>query len=103
VSHCPTCAADVIPSQEILPGGVIVTACPRCEFPFEKREKAAKAKPAAAAPQPVRVVSTATPDNLVDQVRSRLATIEVELERFSSLKREHATLQRMLRAAERKR
>lgn len=101
MSFCPTCDREVTPATEILPGGVVVEACPKCEYPFEKRERAQKSKPAAR-PTPVRVVA-ADADDMVERVRSRIATLEVELERLAALKREHSTLQRMLRAAERKR
>lgn len=101
MSFCPTCDREVTPAQEILPGGVVVTACPKCEYPFDKTEKAkgAQAKPQQRA---VRVVSAAN-DDPIEHVRARLASVEVELERMDQLKRERDTLRRMLRAAERKR
>lgn len=100
MSHCPTCDRDVTPTQEILPGGVLVTACPKCEFPFAKEERTKSAAPKQA-PTPVRVVAGAN-EGVIEQVRARLAYLEVEVERLSALKGEAATLRRMLRAAERK-
>ena len=76
----------------------VVHSCPSCGF---KPRKAQAPKPAKAETT-VRTVAVPA-GNLVDQVRARLAALDVDIERLEALKRERKQLQRMLRAAETKR
>ncbi len=86
---------------ELTPQGIL-EKCPKCQWQPKRRSepKAATPKPAT----PIRIETITDGDrSLVDQVRSRLASVEVELERHETLKRERTTLRAMLKAAERKR
>ncbi len=80
--------------------GGLVYFCAACGF-RPKRKPEAKAIQTEAQPQ-ARVMAIPA-GNVVDQVRARLAALEVDIERLESLKRERMQLRRMLRAAESKR
>ena len=73
--------------------------CAACGFsPKVKRE------PVSVQQAETTVRNVAVPaGNLVDQVRARLAALDVDIERLESLKRERTQLRHMLRAAESKR
>ena len=80
--------------------GGLVYFCAACGF-RPKRKPEARSIQAEAQPQ-TRVMAVPA-GNVVDQVRARLAALDVDIERLESLKRERKQLQRMLRAAEMKR
>lgn len=116
MKHCPRCAADVHPVSVLSVGGGVCLACPSCEGEFKGEafeEVSIQADPKAerkvfpAAPAPIQTVKLAGPSTeaatLLEQVRARLAAIDVELERAASLKAERRTLASMLRAAEKNR
>jgi len=78
----------------------LVHSCPSCGF---RPRKATEPKSVVAVAETV-VRTVAIPSgNLVDQVRARLAALDVDIERLEALKRERGQLKRMLRAAETKR
>jgi hypothetical protein len=87
---------------EITPQG-LTEKCPKCQFKPRKAEPAPKVE----APRPPPITIVAAPPSaggsLVEQVRARLASVEVELERHAALKQERSQLRAMLKAAERKR
>jgi hypothetical protein len=101
VSLCENCDVDVAMVTEITPQG-LVEKCPKCQF---KPKKAEAPKVEAPRPPPITIVAAppSVGGSLVEQVRARLAYVEVELERHAALKQERSQLRAMLKAAERKR
>jgi hypothetical protein len=101
VTHCENCDVDVAMVTEITPQG-LTEKCPKCQF---KPKRVEAARPATLPERKVLtpVVMTSINGSLVDHVRARLASVEVELERHAALKQERSQLRAMLKAAERKR
>ena len=103
---CASCGADVPYVAQITPSG-IREACPQCGFapPKETEQPKAepeKAKPVAPSAPPPKPVDVKCDDrSLVEQVRSRIAELDVEIERLEAARRERKTLAAMLKAAER--
>lgn len=79
----------------------LIQFCSKCNFRPQAKPKAAPPVARKDAPTPVRVVAPS--GDLVEQVRARLAALDVDIERLDAMKRERSTLRRMLRAAEAKR
>jgi uncharacterized OB-fold protein len=71
-----------------------VTTCQECGFKPKAKKLQAKAEP---------MVLAKPGESIVEQVRARLAAIEIDIERLESLRRERTTLRAMLRAADKKR
>jgi hypothetical protein len=100
VIHCHVCEVEVHPAHDMTPAGV-VEVCPRCSAKLAKAPVAEAAIP----PAVVRTTALRPASNATDieaHLRSRLAAVEVELERAAGLKAERTKLRRMLKAAERR-
>lgn len=105
---CHRCDADSEPVSAWTTGGIRLV-CPKCEAPssvavaVDERPGVVKAEPVARKAEPARVVVQSDSRDLVESVRARLASIDVELERLGALKAERRRLGAMLRAAEKTR
>ena len=104
---CIGCNSDVRPSVAMTERGT-QRVCPNCSQAFaavdvDERPVAVKAEPVVRKPEPARVVVQSDSRDLVESVRARIASIDVEIERLAALKTERKRLGAMLRAAERTR
>lgn len=105
---CHRCDADSEPVSAWSPGGIRLV-CPKCEAPcgaavdVAERPGVAKVEPVVRKAEPSRVVVQVDSRDLVESVRARIASIDVELERLDALRTERKRLGAMLRAAERTR
>ncbi len=111
MTHCNRCDVDVATVAAITSAGVR-QVCPRCEVSLGEvvsldaepvKAEAPKASPMPAAPAVRIAVTGDSATTVVEQVRARIASIDVELERAATLKAERRTLAAMLKAAEKKR
>lgn len=99
MTHCGNCEVDVSPVHDMTPTGVI-EVCPKCSVKLPKPAPAAAIPPAVV--PAVRLAPASDADAIVAHLRSRLAAVEVELERHAPLKAERTRLRRILKAAERR-
>jgi uncharacterized Zn finger protein (UPF0148 family) len=104
---CIGCNSDVRPSVAMTDRGT-QRVCPQCSQVFaavdvDERQVAVKAEPVVRKTEPARVVVQSDSRDLVESVRARIASIDVELERLATLRTERKRLGAMLRAAEKTR